>query len=105
MLTKEEFKEAINILKAYSAFEDKMYKISNGAIELFEVNELQNLQDSYVNLISKAMNLDDSKEYTLDYYLWELNFGKHYTDGCFTENDNAIDISDDEKLYDYLAGE
>lgn len=39
----------------------------------------------------------------IDYYMWELNFGKDYTDGCITdEHDNPIKLQTPEDLYNLI---
>lgn len=40
----------------------------------------------------------------IDYFCYELDFGRSYVDGCVTDSDgNPIDLSTAEKLYDYLV--
>ena len=39
----------------------------------------------------------------ISYFMWEIDFGRDYEPGCFTDNGQNIDISTAEKLYDYLV--
>lgn len=55
-----------------------------------------------VNLLHAGLNLPENSE-TLEYWLWDLDFGKKYEPSSFTdENNKPIDISTVDKLYDYL---
>lgn len=55
-----------------------------------------------VNLLHAGLNLPENSE-TLEYWLWDLDFGRQYKPSCFTdENNKPIDISTVDKLYDYL---
>lgn len=58
-----------------------------------------------VELISKLMGQDsDDYDNVINYFVYDLDFGKDYKEGCFTEADGvtSIDISTVDKLYDYL---
>lgn len=59
-----------------------------------------------VSLLSCAMGLNcDGQGYNdIEYFIYDLNFGKLYTKSCVTEADGTeIDISTVEKLYDYIV--
>ena len=102
MLSKNDFVKYINILKDYNKLQQDLYGISNGAISLFEVESINKLESSVLKLLEYIME-DDCK--MIDYWIYELHFGKDYHDGCVTEDDINIDISTVEKLYEYLAKE
>ena len=56
-----------------------------------------------LELLEKIM--DDTSE-MISYFVWELDFGDKYTPNCVLDNNNnAIDISTIEKLYDYLISD
>lgn len=60
------------------------------------------IENALLNLVQMAFN-DNHKHSWIEYYCWELNFGKEYKDGCATRKDGTnIDLSDAGKLYDYL---
>lgn len=47
----------------------------------------------------------DAKCQWISYFIYELDFGKNYVDGCVSykkDNGGSIDISTPEKLYDFL---
>ena len=102
MLSKNDFVKYINILKDYDKLQQDLYDISNGAISLFEIESINKLEDSVLKLLEYVMG-DDYK--MIDYWIYELHFGKDYHDGCVTEDDINIDISTVEKLYEYLTKE
>lgn len=41
----------------------------------------------------------------LSYFIYELNYGREYQEGCVSDNHGNVDISTLEKLYDYLMTE
>lgn len=100
MLNKKDFIKYINILSEYDKLQDDLYQITNGAISLFELDVISKLENSVLKLLEYIMN--DSSN-VIDYWLYELHFGKDFYDGCIRENDINIDISTVEKLYDYLV--
>ena len=58
-------------------------------------------------LISELFNLDESEESLLEYYCFELNFGRddeatHVTTINVDGFEDFVDLSDFDKLYDYL---
>ena len=61
-----------------------------------------------VDLLSLAMGLKVGtySGNMLEYFIYDLNFGKEYKEGCVAEKDGTpIDISTTEKLYDYIVSE
>lgn len=61
-----------------------------------------------VDLLSLAMGSEvgTCNGNEIEYFIYDLNFGKDYAEGCFTEMDGTpIDISTAEKLYDYIVSE
>ena len=105
MITKQEFIKIINALKETDNICDKVNqifkesrdsKISDGmnAASLMICHE-----DIVVKLLEKIFNDTD----TISYWLYELEYGSKYKEGCLRESDGTIvDISTSEKLYDYL---
>ena len=60
------------------------------------------LQNQLLKVIQIAMN-DDHKYSLIEYFLWELDFGKKYKVGCMKNRDGSpIDFSDAGRLWDYL---
>jgi len=104
MLSKKTFIETIKLIKTKRSHEHKLIK----ALELCSPEEYVNAfiyteyETLVVKLLHETMELNENND-VLEYWLWELNFGKDYKPGCFTdENDKNIDISTVGKLYDYI---
>ena len=60
----------------------------------------------YESIVVKLLeeSMDDTEEW-ISYWLYELDYGSEYSDGCITTEDNKIiDLSTPEKLYDFLVG-
>lgn len=58
--------------------------------------------DILINLAKKISKEDD----LIDYFIYELEFGKEYKPGMILdENDNEINLSSIEDLYNFLGGE
>lgn len=98
-LTKEEFTNYLNRVKNAFDLDCEISKLSfSKNIELS--TNLSELSTPVIELLQKIMN---DKNEDISYFAWELDFGAKYEDGDFVdENDEPIDISTPEKLYDYL---
>lgn len=109
----EEFKEYINTIITYE-------KYCNDIIELNKKynnnNELYGNEISYskigfpiiitkmIKLLSKIFN-DKAGEYgtIIDYFIYDLDFGESYKDGCFIDNNCIVKLDNIMNLYDYLC--
>ena len=57
-------------------------------------------------LITLLETILDDKGGWIGYFIYELDYGKDYTEGCITNKDNfSIDISTIENLYEFLLKE
>ena len=57
-----------------------------------------------VELLKDSFGLDNNDD-TLEWWIWEMNYGKNVTaEDVIDENGKFIDITTPEKLYDYLVG-
>lgn len=104
MISKEKFVEIINRLKNYNELQDKIDELFKDNIENREKDFMNagsicvGHESVVVKLLEKMFDTD-----IISYWIYELNYGKEYTDGCvLDENMNEIDLSTVEKLYDYL---
>lgn len=109
-LTKEQFVEYVGRIKA-TCDKDDMF---SGAIEkacnddCYVIGLYGAECSTMVDLLSFAMGLEVGtySGNMIEYFIYDLNFGKDYKEGCVSEIDGAsIDISTVEKLYDYIASE
>lgn len=63
------------------------------------------LSNQLIKFLQIAMN-DEHKDSWIEYYIWELDFGKKYKQGCASrKNDSNIDLSGAGTLYDFLMEE
>lgn len=104
-LTKHEFIDIINRLRESTELVDKvdeMFRKSRDNIECDFCNGA-GLQISHegtvVNLLEKLMQ---DKDENISYFIYELDYGRDYQEGCISDDKVNIDISTAEKLYDYL---
>jgi hypothetical protein len=107
MLSRELFIETIEAIKkqyehdiSCSQIISKVY--SNG----FEANLMYDnhyIMNQLVKLLQVAFN--DETEYSMiEYFLWELDFGKKNNKlSAYRADKTKIDLSDAGKLYDYLT--
>ena len=59
--------------------------------------------ETIISLLKAAMGMFDEND-VIEYFIYELDFGKEYSVGCYEEEDGTpIDISSAEALYDYLT--
>ena len=105
IISKEKFVEIINRLKNYNELQDKIDELFKDNIENREKDFMNAAsicvgdEREVVKLLEKMFDTD-----IISYWIYELNYGKEYTDGCvLDENMNEIDLSTAEKLYDYLV--
>jgi hypothetical protein len=60
------------------------------------------LQDSLIKLLKLTFS-DNHRDSWIEYFIWELDFGKNYNIGSATRKDGTpINLSDASKLYDFL---
>lgn len=109
-LTKEQFVEYVECIKKTcdkdDMFSEAIEKACNDDCRVIGLYSAE--CSAMVDLLSLAMGLEvgtcDGNE--IEYFIYDLNFGKDYNEGCLSEMDGTpIDISTAEKLYDYIASE
>lgn len=107
-LSKEDFVEIINRLKDSSDLVNKiaeLFRNSRDNVDCVFCNGagLQISHESTVVFLLRKL-LKDTFE-NISYFIYELDYGRKYTPGIIKdENNQDIDLSTAEKLYDYLAG-
>ena len=104
MISKQEFIEIVDKLRKVDDFVDetneKARKLDDVIISDFF--NATSLSISHENIVVRLLeNMFNDKE-ILTWWLYELDYGRKYEEGCITEGDKPIDISDAGKLYDYL---
>lgn len=104
-LTKKEFVDIINRLRESSELVDKideLFRKSRDNIECDFCNGA-GLQISHEGIVVKLLEkLMQDKNENISYFIYELDYGKEYQEGCISDDNGNVDISTAEKLYDYL---
>ena len=106
ILSKEIFTEVMNSI-------EKQYNHDMKCAEAFSIllpNDYTSVYDNSV-LYESILNLldiifkQDKKGSWIEYYIYELEFGKKYKEGCVKSEGKNIDLSDSGKLYDFLIAD
>ena len=104
-MNKELFIEAIEAIQKQVELDIEVSKHLGKAFpEAFEANFLPRnhfLQNALLHVLQVEMNDDNSKSW-IEYFLWELNFGKENYRLKVTDNGKNIPMSTASELYDYL---
>jgi len=105
-ITKELFIEIMTALKDQSRIDEECSNAFQTILPSDFVTGYDNsrIRNKLIDLLEMAFD-DHYKDSTIQYFIYELDFGKKYTEGCISKNDIPIDISTIEKLYDYLVEE
>lgn len=106
MLTKEEFVKILNRMREVNDLENKIDDLITKSREAM-MNDfingygfMVNFEDIIVDLLEKLMQ---DAYGDISYFMYELDYGRSYTEGDITDKDgNIVDFSTAEKLYDYL---
>ena len=93
---------------------EKQYEHDRKCSDAFQIILPQDFITSYdnhwlanqlVKLMQVALN-DDHEHSWIEYFIWEINFGKDYTKWCAKRKDGSnIDLSSAAKLWDFLNEE
>lgn len=110
LLSKEEFVKVINHLKEATELQDKVNQLFRNSRDNIENDNMNaaSLQISHestvVKLLEKIMGDNNMVWSDIEYFIYELDYGKRYKQGSVTDADGKeIDFSTAEKLYDYLT--
>jgi len=106
MISKEQF---TNTMQQFQAQTDFDYKCNGMFQQIFSNDWVTGYSNDilYNAIIELLENIFDDKENGwIQYWLYELDFGKKWVPGSITDSDSSIiDISTVEKLYDFLIKE
>ena len=102
-MTKERFVYLLNFIK-------KHHELENSLCQALESMSPGNYVDAFVYIeyetellktIKEAMNVPEEND-DIEYFMYDLEFGKLYKRGSVLENGEAVDFSSAEELYEYL---
>jgi hypothetical protein len=103
-ITEKMFIETINMIKKQHEHDLKC----NEAFKILLPNDYTSGYDNYnlykqiIKLLQVATN-DDNENSWIDYYIWELEFGKKYKDGCVIIDGVNYELITPEDLYRLLG--
>ena len=108
LLSKREFVDILKRLQTATELVDKVGELFRNSRDNLE-NDFCNgagLQISHEGIVVQLLEkiMDDSYG-NISYFIYELDYGKEYKEGCISDDNGIIDISTAEKLYDFLVSE
>lgn len=107
MISKEGFVEIINRLRETDDIKNKVNEIFRNSTDskLIDCLEASSLMICHEDIVVKLLEIIFNDHEILSYWLYELDYGRKYTEGCISDENGNIDISTLEKLYEYLVKE
>ena len=103
-MTRELFVETIGEMKKQMQHDVKCSKAFSVILEDDWISTYNNtfLWNQLLRILKLAMD-DSHKDSWIEYFIWELDFGKHYRDGCVSNTDGSvINIKTSGALWDFL---
>lgn len=104
-LTKREFVDILNRLREATELVDKVEELFCDSRENLECDFCNGagLQISHEGIVVKLLEkLMHDTFGNISYFIYELDYGREYQEGCISDKNGKIDISTPEKLYDFL---
>lgn len=100
MISKENFIGVVDSIEKFATEEDRLYQETGKVLCLYENDALNDMVSSVICFLNSLF--DDESDW-IGYYIYELDFGKHWTEGCITEKDGeVVYLRDAGELYDFL---
>ena len=104
MITKELFIETIKSIENQQKIDyeisDKLTEVYHSYVEPYDNSLLLNQLLSILNYNFSVDKIADGTD--IEYFIWELDFGKKYTDGCYTVYGENIPLATAEDLWNLL---
>jgi len=102
MITLEQFKSALSDIKRFQEAQDS---INDGLKILGQDSSIMITEPELVVVRLLEAIFNDKGEW-ISYFLYQLDWGKKYKDGCITDTDGSfIRLSTINELYDFLLKE
>lgn len=104
-MTFEEFDKTIGGIKDLFDFNSDIEDVINKYTNSYGCFFTGKLIDITIDLLAIIMNDKNTKTHNswLDYYIFELNFGKDYKDGDIIVDGKNVSLSNNRELYDFLV--
>ena len=104
-ISKEVFVKTINAMKEYNRKIDAIQTVLEENCE-DAIFFLPSLWGDLINVIKDAFNDEDEYGGMIEYFIYDLEFGKQWKPGIITDiNNKDIKMQTPEELYDYLVNE
>ena len=110
MISKEKFNEIINFLRdTYDEIDKIEYEMRISPSKFVQEMSIPRpgfYQDYIVDLLDIMFDENDDEEDIgrwVNYFVYDLDFGREYYPGCVQIKEKEIDISTADKLYDFLV--
>jgi len=104
IINKYDFAEIINRLKEYTKLQEQINKLFEGCIDNREQDfcNAGGICIGHESIVVKLLE-DMFETDTISWWIYELEYGTKYYNGCIVDsNNNFIDLSSADKLYDFL---
>lgn len=99
-ITKELFIECVEALQKQSEIDEKCNKAFDIILPYDFTSGYSN--DTLSNMIIKMLKELTGDEFDIEYFIYEIDYGREYKKGCVTDEGKNINISTSEKLWKYL---
>lgn len=99
MISEASFVKYIDKLKELNKIEDEINQVLK-KLEFFSIS-FMNHESLIIEILEDAF--DDKKNGWLCYFIYELNFGEKYKEGCITFNNIPVPMSNAKELYKVLV--
>lgn len=86
-ITYDEFQRITKAIKEHMEFCDTVYIASKKSLDLFETEPILKTLCYLINITQKALN--DELD-TLEYFIYEINFGDEYNEKCEYDTGDGI---------------
>lgn len=96
-LTKDRFVKITKNIQTYIEWTNSVYDLG------ITFDESPDLTGDLIDLLDMWFGNYDSKYGgAVSYFVFDLDFGKDYYEGCFMDGERNIDLSSVEKVWEYL---
>lgn len=102
VLSKDDF---CNAIAAIQSFWDKIREIENVLGVVFDEDSIVNIVSSYIDTLSFIMGDYSNEDSWINYFCWELDFGRNWEPGCVEIDGKDYPLSNAGELYELLVRE
>ena len=104
IFTREEFIKVIEKIEKINRFDSELYKLFYVFGEDATSPMYPSLENELINTLNKMFMLEPNDYLTdIEYFCYDLDFGKDWESGMYVCDGEDIDLSDAGKLYDWIT--